>query len=140
MATHIRLAPRVADPSPHYDDVTATVRDFLIERRSWALEAGVAPTRVILDAGLDLGKTTDQSLRLLRDSATLAGLGSPLLLSASNKAFLGNLFGLDVAARREATLGATALGIAAGCRVIRAHDVAGAVRVRDALAAVSEAS
>ena len=140
VATHIRLAPRVADPHPHYDDVTATVRDFLLERRTWALDAGVAPTRVILDAGLDLGKTTDQSLRLLRDSASLAELGSPLLLSASNKTFLGNLFGLDVAARREATLCATALGIAAGCRVIRAHDVAGAVRVRDALAAVGEAS
>jgi dihydropteroate synthase len=140
VATHIRLAPRVADPNPHYDDVTAAVRDFLIERRSWALDAGVSPTRVIVDAGLDLGKTTDQSLQLLRDSATLAGLGSPLLLSASNKTFLGDLFGLEVTARREATLSATALGIAAGCRVIRAHDVAGAVRVRDALAAVSEAS
>ena len=129
VATHIRLAPRVADPNPHYDDVTAAVRDFLVERRSWALDAGVAPTRVILDAGLDLGKSTDQSLQLLRDSATLAALGSPLLLSASNKTFLGDLFGLEVTARREATLSATALGIAAGCRVYRAHDVAGAVRV-----------
>jgi dihydropteroate synthase len=140
VATHIRLAPRVADPEPHYDDVTATVRDYLVERRRRALDAGLAPARVILDAGLDLGKTAAQSVQLLRDSAALAELGSPLLLSASNKTFLGVMFGLAVTERRDASLCAAALGIAAGCRVVRAHDVAGTVRVRDALAAVLEAS
>ena len=32
VATHIRLAPRVADPDPHYDDVVADVAAFLVER------------------------------------------------------------------------------------------------------------
>jgi len=44
---------------------------------------------VILDAGLDLGKTAAQSLLLLQSSARLASLGYPLLLSSSNKTFLG---------------------------------------------------
>lgn len=140
VATHIRLQPRVADPTPHYDDVTATVRDFLVERRRWALDAGVAPTRIIIDAGLDLGKTAEQSLQLLRDSDQLAELGSPLLLSASNKTFLGVLFDLPVEERREPSLAATALGIVGGCRVIRAHDVAGSVRVRDTIERILEAA
>ena len=139
VATHIRLRPRVADPNPHYDDVTATVRDFLVERRAWAREAGIAHERVIIDAGLDLGKTAGQSLQLLRDSEILASLGSPLLLSASNKTFLGVMFNLEVTNRREPSLAATALGIAGGCRIVRVHDVVGSVRVRDALARVSEA-
>lgn len=138
VATHIRLRPRVADPDPRYDDVTATVSDFLVERRRWATEAGVEPGRVVLDAGLDLGKTAAQSLQLLRDSSRLASLGSPLLLSASNKTFLGVMFDLPVAERREPSLAATALGIAAGCRIVRVHDVAGSVRVRDALARLLE--
>jgi len=137
VATHIRLRPRVADPTPHYDDVTATVRDFLLERRARARAAGIAADRIILDAGLDLGKTAEQSLQLLRDSAVLAGEG-PLLLSASNKTFLGVMFDLDVLHRREASLAACALGISAGARVVRVHDVAGSVRVRDTLAAVLE--
>src|SRR5580704_15681550 len=33
VATHIRLRPRVADPDPHYDDVTETVAEFLTDRR-----------------------------------------------------------------------------------------------------------
>ncbi len=139
VATHIRLAPRVPDPDPHYDDVTGTVAAFLAERRERALAAGIGPERVVLDAGLDLGKTTAHSLTLLRDSSELAALGSPLLLSASNKTFLGDLFGLAVTERREASLAAVALGVTGGCRILRVHDVAGTVRVRDALAALEAA-
>jgi dihydropteroate synthase len=138
VATHIRLRPRVADPNPHYDDVTQTVTDFLLDRHQRALDAGVSNERIILDAGLDLGKTAAQSLQLLRDSDRLASLGAPLLLSASNKTFLGVLFDLPVDERREPSLAALALGIAAGCRIVRVHDVQGAVRVRDILAALLE--
>ncbi len=139
VATHIRLRPRVADPEPHYDDVTRSVLDFLTDRRQRALAAGIPPERVILDAGLDLGKTAGQSLQLLRDSARLAELG-PLLLSASNKTFLGVMFEREVLDRREASLAAAALGVIGGCRVLRVHDVRGTVRVRDALARVMAAA
>ena len=138
VATHIRLRPRVADPDPHYDDVTATVSAFLVERRQWALDAGIAKDRIVVDAGLDLGKTAAQSLQLLRDSERLAGLGAPLLLSASNKTFLGAMFDLPVVDRREPSLAATALGIAAGCRIVRVHDVQGTIRVRDVIARLLE--
>ena len=139
VATHIRLRPRVADPHPHYDDVTATVHEFLRDRRDQALSAGVHPLSIIVDAGLDLGKTSQQSLQLLRDSAALTDLGGPLLLSASNKTFLGKMFDLVVTERREPTLAASAMGIGAGCRILRVHDVAGTVKVRDDCAAVLEA-
>lgn len=140
VATHIRLRPREADPTPHYDDVTTTVAAFLLERRRWARDAGLSDEHIILDAGLDLGKTAPQSLALLRASDQLASLGAPLLLSASNKTFLGVLFELGVTQRREASLAATALGVILGCRIIRVHDVAGTRRVRDVLARVAEAS
>ncbi len=140
VATHIRLRPRVADPSPHYDDVTATVTSFLVERRERAFRAGLSHEQVVLDAGLDLGKTAAQSLQLLRDSAVLAALGSPVLLSASNKTFLGNALNLEVAERASASLAATALGITQGCRIVRVHDVAGTVRVRDTLERLAEAT
>jgi len=139
VVTHIRLAPRVADPDPHYDDVVQDVAAFLAARAERARAAGLPPERIVLDAGLDLGKTAAQSLTLLRASARLAGLGYPLLLSASNKTFLGVLLDLDITERGPASLGAAALGVAWGCRILRVHDVKGTVRVRDALAAVGEA-
>ena len=138
--THIRLAPRISDPDPRYDDLVPDVARFLIERAAGARAAGVPAERIVLDAGLDLGKTAEQSLTLLRASSTLAGLGYPLLLSASNKTFLGNILDLELTARREASIGAAALGIVWGCRIAAVHDVKGTCRVRDALAAVSEAA
>lgn len=140
VATHIRLAPRVRDPEPHYDDVVATVGGFLAERAERALAAGIPPERIVIDAGLDLGKTAEQSLELLRASARLHDLGYPLLLSASNKTFLGVMLGLEIDQRASASLAATAMGVALGCRVVRVHDVAGARRACDAVAAVLEAA
>jgi dihydropteroate synthase len=138
VATHIRLKPRVADPEPSYpdDDVVGAVEQFLRDRLQRALEAGIPPERIVLDAGLDLGKSATHSLELLRQSDRLAAIGQPLLLSASNKTFLGVVLGLEVAERRDASLAAVALGIARGCRVVRVHDVAGTRRVVDLLAAI----
>ncbi|HEX3541579.1 MAG TPA: dihydropteroate synthase [Acidimicrobiales bacterium] len=137
VATHIRLAPRVADPHPVYDDVVAEVCAFLAERAARARAAGVAADRIVLDAGLDLGKTAEQSVTLLGASDRLGALGYPLLLSASNKTFLGKILDLDIDRRGEASLAAAAIGIIGGCRIVRAHDVKGTRRVRDVLAAIT---
>ena len=138
VATHIRLGPRVPDPEPQYDDVVGTVRSFLADRARRAEAAGLPGDRVVLDAGLDLGKTWAQSLTLLRRSDALADLGYPVLLSASNKAFLGRLLDLGVGEREVATIAAHALGIGRGCRLVRAHDVRATRRVADVLAAILE--
>ncbi len=129
VATHIRLGPRVRDPEPHYDDLVADVATFLLDRVERARAVGLTPDQIMLDAGLDLGKTAAQSAVLLRESDRLAGLGYPLLLSASNKTFLGVLLDLAVDARRAPSMSATAYGVSHGCRIVRVHDVAGTVRV-----------
>jgi dihydropteroate synthase len=138
VATHIRLAPRVADPEPSYpgNDVVGAVEAFLTDRLDAATRAGLSRERIILDAGLDLGKTPAQSLELLRASDRLAAIGQPLLLSASNKTFLGTVLGLEIDERREASLAAAALGVALGVRIVRAHDVQGTRRVVDTISAV----
>jgi len=140
VATHIRREPRVPDPEPHYVDVVATVCEFLADRARRAELAGIPSERIVVDAGLDLGKTWEQSLELLRRSDALVALGHPLLLSASNKPFLGKLLDLEITERRDASLAATALGVARGCRIVRAHDVRGTRRVCDTIAAVLEAA
>jgi dihydropteroate synthase len=139
VATHIRLAPRVPDPEPHYDDLVGEVQAFLLARARAAEAAGLASDQIALDAGLDLGKTPAQSAVLLRESDGLASLGYTLLLSASNKRFLGELLGLDIDARRDASLVAVAYGVMHGCRIVRVHDVAGSVRVCRMIEAVQVA-
>lgn len=140
VATHIRLGPRIPDPDPVYPEgVVEAVVAFCADRAARAEAAGIPRERIMVDAGLDLGKTEPQSLELLRASDRLAELGYPVFLSASNKRFLGVVLGLEVGERREATVSAHALGIALGCRVLRAHDVRGTRRTADVLAALLQA-
>lgn len=136
VATHVRIGPRIPDPEPRYSDVRSEVVDFLRRRAEAALAAGIDRCRIMVDAGLDLGKTAAMSTELMRHSDDLVRLGFTVFLSASNKGFLGELTGTSVDDRTGATLGAHALGIALGCRVLRAHDVVGSRRVADMMSAL----
>src|SRR5438874_8474108 len=129
VATHIRLQPRVPDPEPHYDDLVGDVTAFLLDRAARAGAAGLQPAQIVVDAGLDLGKTPAQSALLLRETAAHASLGYPLLLSASNKRFIGELLGREIDDRRTESLAAVAYGAIQGCRVMRVHDVKGTALV-----------
>ena len=136
VATHVRIGPRIPDPTPCYDNVVLEVRDFLAERVAMAQAAGIPDERIMIDAGLDLGKTPDMSALLLRSSDNLTSLGRPVFLSVSNKGFLGEITGAAIDDRQEPSWAAHALGIALGCRIIRAHDVRGGRRVADVMEAL----
>jgi len=136
VATQVRLGPRIPDPQPRYQNVRTEVTEYLATRAQWALAAGIPAERIMIDAGLDLGKTPAMSAELLRHSDDLTDLGYAVFLSASNKGFIGELVGTEVDQRKEASWAAHALGISLGCRILRAHDVQGARRVSDMMAAV----
>ena len=136
VATHIRLQPRVPDPDPHYDDLVGDVVEFLTDRAGRAEAAGIPRERIIVDAGLDLGKTRHMSWILLQRSDALAELGYPVLLSASNKRFLFELLNTERYDIESGTTAAHTIGIAGGCRVLRAHDVQAARRVADLMAEI----
>ena len=140
VATHIRLAPRVPDPDPQYDDVVLAVCEFLADRAKRARSAGIPRERIMVDAGLDLGKSEEQSKILLRSSDALTSLGYPVFLSASNKRFLWTLLDVERGSAGDGTMAAHSLGIALGCRILRSHDVRNGRRVADTMAAILEAA
>ena len=122
--THIKGKPRVPNPSPHYEDVVAEVLEFLADRVRYAVEVGVDPRSIVLDAGLDLGKSPAQSLALLEATSSITSLGYPVLVSASNKPFIGATLGLPVEKRLVPTLAAVSYAVAKGARLVRVHNVA----------------
>ncbi|MCL4434421.1 MAG: dihydropteroate synthase [Actinobacteria bacterium] len=140
VAAHIRLGPRVFDPNPVYDDVVSTVKQYLEGKVAAASSAGITRDRIIIDPGLDLGKSTEQSLALLGASPEFAAMGYPVFLAASNKDFLGELLGLGVKERGDATCSALSVGVILGCRVLRVHDVKSACMIRDTLEALMKES
>ena len=140
VVTHIRLAPRVADPDPHYDDVVADVARFLAERADGARAAGI-PRRADRarrrprpgQDGRAVAHSPARRRRPWPRSATRCCSPRPTRPSSARSWIWSSPSG------GEASIGAAALGIAWGCRIVRVHDVKGTCRARDALAAVSEA-
>jgi dihydropteroate synthase len=116
------------------------VRRALAHLAARAEAAGIEGTRIMVDPGIDLRKTPELSLELLRSTDRVAELGYPVFLALSNKDVLGWLHGTAVTERQDATTAAHALGITLGGRILRAHDVRAARRVCDVMAAILEAA
>ncbi len=136
VATHIRLVPRLADPNPIYQDLKGEVKQFLADRLERALQAGIHRESILIDAGFDLGKTTSQSMELLLSTDELGALGYPVLISASNKGFIGEVLDRVVTQRRMGSLSAVSIGAVKGAKVFRVHDVAGTRQVLDVITAI----
>jgi dihydropteroate synthase len=119
-----------------YDDLVQEVVSDLAAALQRAARLGVPLDALIVDPGFGFGKTPEQNLVLVRELGALRILGRPILLGTSRKSTLGRVLDLPVTERLEATLATTALGIAAGADLVRAHDVRAnvrAARISDAI-------
>jgi dihydropteroate synthase len=113
------------------DGVLAGVHAELAAALARAGRAGIPAERIVLDPGLGFGKTTGQTVELLRGSGAFRSLGRPIMVGPSRKRFLGELTGRPVEERDQATAAACALAWEAGARLFRVHEPGPA---RDALA------
>lgn len=127
VVTHSRYWPAPTAPRPPYVDVAEEVRRFLARAAGDARNAGVPGERIVVDPGHDLWKTTGQTLELQRRLRTITNLPWPTMVAASNKTFITDTVGAD--GGRAGTAAVHALAVAAGARLIRAHDVPAAVAV-----------
>lgn len=125
--TYERPKIRPAEP-PRYGDLLGAHLSFLRERAAMAEAAGVSADRLIADPGIAFGKSHDEDLQVLRRLGEFRALGLPLLVAASRKHFIGSVTGLPPGERDEATAAVTALNIAYGADIIRAHNVRATVR------------
>lgn len=120
---------------PHHvvDDAVRGVLDLA----SRARDAGIPPERILLDPTPDFGKSTRQSLLLLRSIGRFAEHGMPVLLAISRKDFIGESVDAHTPAERLAgTLAATAYAVEHGAAVIRTHDVGDTVHTIRMISAI----
>jgi len=120
--------PGTMQKQPRYDDVVAEVVFFFEKKMAALVKAGLPEDHIILDPGIGFGKTAAHNCALLAGMETFASLGRPILLGISNKSLFGDLLGLDVTQRGEATRVCTSLLAARGVLHHRVHDVTSARR------------
>lgn len=120
--------PVVSSFGAHYEeaahrDIVIEVADWLSESAHFAERKGVNWSQLIVDPGIGFGKGPEQNLELLRSLPSLRALGMPLLVSVSRKSVLGYIVDRPPHERDDATVAATALAVAGGAEIIRAHSV-----------------
>jgi len=120
---HMLGEPRTMQDDPRYDDVVAEIVEFLGERVSAAVAAGIDERRICIDPGIGFGKTVDHNLRLLQELDALCVLGRPVVIGVSRKRFLGTLTGRPEGDRVAATVAANVAAFERGARIFRVHDV-----------------
>jgi dihydropteroate synthase len=121
---HMQGTPQTMQQEPRYTDVVAEVRDYLLARAAAAQAAGIARENIALDPGIGFGKTRSHNLRLLAALDQLVACGYAVLLGTSRKRFMGAICSeTNPLQLLGATCATTALGVAAGVRILRVHDV-----------------
>lgn len=137
VAMHHGGEPRTRPSRRGYrPDVTTVVVEHCRELANRAIDAGVAPDRIVVDPGHDFQKTTYHSLELTRRLSELAALGYPVLVALSNKDFIGETLDAPLDRRVDGSIAAAVFAITRGARIVRVHEVArtvDAVRMTEAL-------
>jgi len=120
---HMQGEPRTMQADPVYGDVVREVREFLVERATACVAAGIARERIAIDPGIGFGKTVAHNLALLRQLGDLAATGYPVLVGVSRKSTIGALTGQAAPDRLAGSVAAALAAVARGARIVRAHDV-----------------
>ena len=125
------VTPRTRPYRIEYDDVVAAAITDTVAYAERAVAAGVARESVVIDPAHDFGKNTFHSLEITRRLGEMVETGWPVLVSLSNKDFVGETLDLPVGERLTGTLAATAVCAMAGARIYRVHEVAETRQVVD---------
>jgi len=129
-------APRTRPFRVSYDDVVADVLAHTQKLADRAVAAGVDPARIVIDPAHDFGKNTWHSLEVCRRLSELTATGWPVLVSVSNKDFVGETLDAPLADRLAGTLATTAVSAWQGARIFRAHHVVQTRQVLDMVSAI----
>jgi dihydropteroate synthase len=119
-----------------YPDVMADILDQTLRLAQRAEMLGVPRESIIIDPAHDFGKNTRHSLEATRRLGEMIETGWPVLVSLSNKDFIGETLNVPVRQRLTGTLATTAVCAWLGARVYRVHEVRETRQVLDMVSSI----
>lgn len=115
-------------------DIMSEVLDGVLGYAQRAESAGVARESIVIDPAHDFGKNTHHTLEVTRRLDEMVDTGWPVLVSLSNKDFVGETLDRPVDQRLIGTLATTAVSAWLGARIYRVHEVTETRQVLDMVA------
>jgi len=130
------VEPRTRPHRIAYEDVLADVLSRTVGEAERAAALGVPAESILIDPGHDFGKNTRHSLEVTRRLGEMVATGWPVLVSLSNKDFVGESLDRPVGERLIGTLATTSVSAWLGARVFRAHNVPETRQTLDMVASI----
>lgn len=129
--------PRTRPHRVAYTDVMADILKVTVGLAERAAGLGVRRDGILIDPGHDFGKNTRHSLEATRRLPEMTATGWPVLVSLSNKDFVGETLDRPVKERLVGTLATTAVSAWLGAQVYRVHEVAETRQVLEMVASIA---
>jgi len=122
---HMQGLPENMQDNPQYGDVVSEVRSYLEEVTSRLIEAGVMPSRIVVDPGIGFGKKLENNLALLSSGREIVpDRRMGLMWGVSRKSMFRDLLGRERSDDRLAgSLGVAAMSVQKEVDIVRVHDV-----------------
>lgn len=138
VCTHTNsVTPRTRPHRIEYDDVVAEAIRSTVAQAERAVALGMERERLFIDPAHDFGKNSFHSVELTRRLDEMVATGWPVLVSLSNKDFVGETLDLPVKERVSGTLATTAVSAWHGAHVYRVHEVAETRQVLDMVSTIA---
>ncbi|MEE8300280.1 MAG: dihydropteroate synthase [Desulfatiglandales bacterium] len=120
---HMKGTPKDMQANPTYNDLFGEIMGFLSKAIDQAVKIGIKRDLIIIDPGIGFGKSFDNNLNIIKELNKFRTLGQPILVSTSNKSFIGHVLDLPVESRKTGTMATIAAAVINGANIIRAHNV-----------------
>jgi dihydropteroate synthase len=131
---HMRGGPEDHMKFARYNNVVGEVSSYLRGRARVAIEAGIAPPRIIVDPGIGFAKNASHNLELISNLPRICALGYPVLVGASRKSFVRRISGASAEQLLFGSAAVDAIAVANGASIVRVHEP-GPARAAIAMAA-----
>jgi dihydropteroate synthase len=130
---HMRGSPQTMQGLTDYDNLIEEIETHLLERCRYFEAAGVNPRDIIIDPGLGFAKTAEQNWTILRHVGSFQRFGYQTLIGASRKSFIKSELGDKPENIRDGSLAIAAHAMRLKVDLIRVHDLAQTVRIRQVM-------
>lgn len=121
IAMHKQGTPKTMQLNPQYNNVTADILTYFVEKLSSWQNAGIVD--IIIDPGFGFGKTLDHNYELLKNLSAFKMLDCPILIGVSRKGMIKNALNISSEAALNGTTVLNTFGLLNGANIVRVHDV-----------------
>ncbi len=133
---HIKGRPHDFPKNPIYVELIPEIISFLERKIEYAINAGIAHDKIVIDPGIGFGKGAKHNVEILKQLNKFKCLNLPIMIGTSRKSFIDKVLELsgdnnikENNSRLIGTLVTLVLAVSKGANIVRVHDVKEAVQV-----------